>query len=171
MRTLARASDELRASALANLVVGDTALLVGAARADHPGRTIVWFALANLALAVIWATVGPSGRLRRQAPRAAAPPAGAVVEDAAATRRRVIVGLAPIGVALAVLVVLAPESAAILAGVPAGIGSGDLWTGGWLRRYERERRDELLREAPRTAFSGGARETYTRPIEDVIEAT
>lgn len=170
VQPLARLSVELRESAIANLVLGDAVLLVAAARSDHPGREVVWFAVVNIALTLIWNRFGPSGKLRKEAPRAAAVPADAVVAGRSAIRRQLMKGLAPVAIVLVVLVVMAPESAAVLAGVPAGVGAADLWLLGWLRTYEAERRDELFRETSSSPFVAERRPVYMRPMnEDTAE--
>ena len=163
--------DELRTSALANLAAGDLALLAAAVRSDHPGRAVVYFAIVNVALAVLWGTVGSSGRARRDAKRAPVAHSQAAIEAATVTRRRVLVGLVPIVAVLGVLVGIAPESAAVIAGVPAGIGAADLWTAGWLRSFERARSDLVLREAGASPFSGGSRPVYTRPMAELTDET
>ena len=171
MTTIGRVVDELRASALANLTIGDAGLLVAAILSDAPGRAVVVFAAVNIVIAVLWARFGPSGKVRRLAPRAGTPPDDAVVEETSVVRRRVWIGLIPVAVMVAILIAIAPESAAVLAGVPAGVGAGDLWVLGWARRYEAERREEILRQVPRSPFSGGQRLVYTRPMNDATDAT
>ena len=156
---------------MAFLAIGDIGLLAAAIRADHPGRAVVLFALVNIALAIVWGGLGPAARLRREAPRAASPPGGSTLEPLKVTRRRVAIGLTPVIVALAVLVGVAPESAAVLAGVPAGIGAGELWLLGWARRFQSDQREELLREVPSSPFSGGQRAVYTLPMNEATDAT
>jgi hypothetical protein len=163
--------DDLRAHAIAYLAIGDVALLAAAIRGDHPGRAVVLFAAVNVVLAIVWGGFGPAGRLRRDAPRAAPPPGGRPMEPTSATRRRVLVGLAPIALILAIVIVVAPESAAVLAGVPAGIGAGELWLLGWARRYQDDRREELLQDVPASPFTGRRRTVYTRPMNEATEAT
>ena len=171
MRSLVRTNQELRTSALANLVIGDAGLLVAAIRSDTPGQSVVLFAVVNIVLALVWGRFGPAGRIRREAPRAPLAPQGAVVESVATTRRRVLVGLVPVVGLVAVLIAINPQSGAVLAGVPAGVGAGELWVLGWLRRFEAERGDELLREPPASAFTAGPRPVYTRPMNDETDAT
>ena len=166
-----RVVDDLRANAIANLVVGDIGLLAAAIRADHPGRAVALFALVNIALAIVWGGPGPAGRLRKEALRASSPPGGRALEPVSVTRRRVCVALIPAVAVLAVLVGVAPEVAAVLAGVPAGIGAGELWLLGWARRFQREHREELLREVPPSPFTRGERAVYTLPMNAVTDAT
>ena len=163
--------DDLRTNAIANLAVGDIGLLAAAIRVDHPGRAIVLFALVNIAIAVSWGRLGPGGRLRREAPLASVPPGGRALEELSVTRRRVCVALIPAVVVLAVLVGLAPETAAVVAGVPAGVGAGELWLLGWARKFQDDHREELFREAPSSPFSAGRREVYTLPMNEVTDAT
>jgi hypothetical protein len=82
-----------------------------------------------------------------------------------------LVGLVPVVAVLVVLVVIAPESAALIAGVPAGIGAGDLWMLSWVRTFERTRNDRALREASSSPFAAGARSVYTLPMNDATDAT
>jgi hypothetical protein len=171
VRSLVRLTDELRTSAIANLVIGDAGLLVAAIRSDTPGQSVVLFALVNVVLAVIWGRFGPPGRVRRDAPRAPAPPEGSTIEPVSATRRRVLTGLVPVVGFIAILIAINPQSGAILAGVPAGVGAGELWVLGWARRFEAERGDELLRDPPASAFTAGPRAVYTRPMNDETDAT
>ena len=171
MSPLVRVVDDLRTNAIANLAIGDAALLAAAILSDHPGRAVVLFAIVNVVLAVIWGGFGPASRLRRDAPHAASPPGEHSIESTTATRRRVLVGLAPIALVLVVVIGVAPESAAVLAGVPAGIGAGELWLLGWARRYQDEHREELLRDVPASPFTGGQRTVYTRPMNEATEAT
>ena len=171
MQPLARLVDELRTNAVANLVIGDAALLVAAFRADHPGRAIALFAAISVVLALVSGRFGPNGRIRREIARAGHPPAGAVLEPASLTRRRVLIGLAPVAIVLGVLIVIAPESAAVIAGVPAGVGAGDLWMVGWLRTFERTHDDHVLRETGTSAFVAGNRPVYTLPRTDVTDPT
>ncbi len=171
MQALVRVVDDLRTTAIANLAVGDAGLLAAAIRADHPGRAVVLFALVNVVLAVIWGRFGPTARLRGEAPRASSPPGGRPLEPPDVTRRRVAVGLIPVVAVLAVLVGVAPESAAVLAGVPAGIGAGELWLLGWARRFQDGRREELLREVPSSPFTAGQRAVYTLPMNEATDTT
>ncbi len=171
MQPLARLVDELRANAVANLIVGDAALLITAFRVDQPGRAVVLFAVVALVLGVVAGRFGPNGRTRREVARAGPPPAGRAMEPTSLTRRRVLVGLAPVAIVLGVLIAVAPESAAVIAGVPAGVGAGDLWMIGWLRTFERERRDTVLREAGTSPFVAGSRAVYTLPMTEVTEPT
>ncbi len=171
MTQLVRVVDDLRANAIANLAIGDVGLLAAAIRADHPGRAVVLFAIVNIVLAVVWGGFGPASRLRRDAPRAATPPAEHSIESPGRTRRRVLVGLAPVMLVLAVVIGVAPESAAVLAGVPAGIGAGELWLLGWARRYQVDNSEELLRDVPSSPFTGGQRTVYTRPMNEATDVT
>lgn len=171
MQPLARLADELRTSAVANLVIGDAALLVAAFRVDQPGRAVVLFAVVAIILALVTGRFGPNGRTRRDVPRAPHPPQGAVMEPLSLTRRRVIVGLVPVAMVLGVLIAVAPESAAVIAGVPAGVGAGDLWMGGWLRAYERSRDDMVVRETGASPFVAGNRTVYTLPMKDATDPT
>jgi hypothetical protein len=168
---LVRVLDDLRTNAIANLAIGDIGLLAAAIRSDHPGRAVVLFAIVNVVLAVIWGGFGPASRLRREAPRASTPPEWHSIEPPNVTRRRVLVGLAPVVLVLAVVIVVAPESAAVLAGVPAGIGAGELWLLGWARRYQDDNSEELLRDVPASPFTGGKRTVYTRPMNEATDAT
>lgn len=168
MPTVARVSNELRTSAGANLVVGDACLLLAAIRVDHPGTTILLFAAVSVVVAVAWARLHD---LAARAARAGALPAGVDVEAVAATRRRVIMGLLPAAVVLAVLVAVWPQGAALIAALPAGVGAGDLWTIGGIRRLEQDRHDEVLRESPPSVFSLRRRRVYTRPMNDTTDAT
>ena len=170
MRPLVRVVDDLRANATANLAVGDVGLLAAAIRADHPGRAVVLFALVNIALAIVWGGLGPAGRLRKEALRAASPPAGRPLEPPKVTRRRVAVALIPAVVVLAVLVGVAPQTAAVLAGVPAGIGAGELWLLGWARKFQEDHREELVRDVPSSPFTGGQRAVYTLPMNEATYA-
>lgn len=165
-----RVVDDLRANATANLAVGDIGLLAAAIRADHPGRAVVLFALVNIALAIVWGGLGPAGRLRKEALRAASPPAGRPLEPPNVTRRRVAVALIPAVVVLAVLVGVAPQTAAVLAGVPAGIGAGELWLLGWARKFQEDHREELVRDVPSSPFTGGQRAVYTLPMNEATDA-
>lgn len=171
MQPLARLVDELRTSAIANIVIGDVALLVAAFRADHPGRVIVLFAAVSVVLALVSGRFGPNGRIRRDVGGAGHPPAEAVLEPGSLTRRRILVGLAPVAVVLGILIAMAPESAAVIAGVPAGMGAGDMWMLGWLRTFERTRHDAVLRETGTSAFVAGNRPVYTLPTKDVTDPT
>ena len=99
------------------------------------------------------------------------PPAGAVLEPCALTRRRIMIGLAPVVIVLGVLIAIAPESAAVVAGVPAGMGAGDLWMLGWLRTFERTRDDTVLREAAASPFAAANRPVYTLPMNEPTDAT
>jgi hypothetical protein len=171
MQPLARLVDELRTNAVANLVIGDAVLLVAAFRADHPGRAVALFAAVSVVLAIVSGRFGPNGRTRRDVARAGHPPAGAVLEPGALTRRRTLVGLAPVAVVLGVLIAIAPESAAVIAGVPAGVGAGDLWMLGWLRSFERTSDDAVLRETGKSPFVFGNRAVYTLPRNDVTDPT
>lgn len=171
MQAIARLVDELRTSAVANLVVGDAALVVAAFRADSPGRAIVLFAVVTCVLALVSGRLGPNGRIRRELARAAQPAAGSGIEAFAATRRRVIIGLVPVAVILAVLVGVAPESAAVIAGVPAGVGSGDMWMLGWVRKFEGERGDTALREVGSSPFVASNRPVYTLPMNAETDET
>jgi hypothetical protein len=168
---LVRVVDDLRANAIANLAIGDVGLLAAAIRADHPGRAVVLFAIVNIVLAVVWGGFGPASRLRRDAPRATTPPAEYSIEPPGRTRRRVLVGLGPVMLVLAVVIGVAPESAAALAGVPAGIGAGELWLLGWARRYQVDNSEELLRDVPSSPFTGGQRTVYTRPMNEATDVT
>ena len=171
MRPLVRVVDDLRANAIANLAIGDIGLLAAAIRADHPGRAVVLFALVNIALAIVWGGLGPAGRLRKEALRASSPPSGRALEPPNVTRRRVAVALIPAVAVLAVLVGVAPETAAVLAGVPAGIGAGELWLLGWARKFQQGHREELLRDVPSSPFTGGQRAVYTLPMNEATDAT
>lgn len=171
MTPLVRVVDDLRTNAIANLAIGDAGLLAAAIRSDHPGRTVVLFAIVNIALAVIWGGIGPASRLRREAPRASTPPGGRSIERPGTTRRRVLVGLAPVVLVLAAAIGLVPESAAVVAGVPAGIGAGELWLLGWARRYQDQTSEELLRDVPASPFTGGQRNVYTRPMNEATDVT
>lgn len=171
MQPLARLTDQLRTNAVANLAIGDVALLVAAFRADHPGWAVVVFAVVAGVLAPVSARFGPNGRIRRDAARATHPPPGAVLEPFTLTRRRILVGLAPVVLALGVLCAIAPASAAVIAGVPAGIGAGDLWMLGWLRTFERTRDDTVLREAATSPFAAASRSVYTLPMNEATDAT
>lgn len=171
MKPLARLVDELRVNAIASLIIGDLALVVALVRVDRPGQSAVLFVAIALILAILWATVGPSGHARKAAAKAPEPPGDAAIEPQSLTVRRTLVGLAPVAVAVGALIALRPETGVILAGVPAGIGAGDLWTLGWARSFETSRGDALLRESPPTPFSGGRRPLYTRPMKELTEAT
>ena len=72
---------------------------------------------------------------------------------------------------LAVVIGVAPESAAVLAGVPAGIGAGELWLLGWARRYQVDNSEELLRDVPSSPFTGGQRTVYTLPMNEATDVT
>lgn len=171
MQPLARLVDELRTNAVANLVIGDAALIVAAFRADRPSRAVVLFAVVAIVLALVTGRFGPNGRTRRDLARAPQPPAGAAMEAVAQTRRRVLVGLVPVVLVLGLLVALSPESAAVIAGVPAGAGAGDLWMLGWLRNFERTRNDTVLREAAASPFVAGSRAVYTLPMNEATDLT
>ena len=171
MQPLARLADQLRTNAVANLSIGDAALFVAAFRADHPGRAVTLFAAVAVVLALVSGRFGPNGRIRRDAARATHPPAGAVLEPFGSTRRRILVGLAPVVIVLGVLIAIAPESAAVIAAVPAGMGAGDLWMLGWLRTFERTRDDTVLREAAKSPFTAANRPVYTLPMNEATDAT
>ncbi len=170
MRPLVRLSAELQTSAVANLVIGDAGLLVAAIASDSPGTSVVLFAVVNVVLALIWGRVGPTGRIRAGAARAPEPPEGFTVEGLGATRRRVLTGLVPVAGLVGVLIAVNPRSGAVLAGVPAGVGTADLWVRGWVRRFESAHREELLRQPPASAFTAGARPIYTRPVNEETDA-
>ena len=171
MQPLARLADQLRTNAVANLMIGDAALLVAAFRTDRPGRSVVLFAVVAIVLALVSGRLGANGRIRRDAVRADLPPAGAAFEAPALTRRRILTGLAPVVIVVGVLVAVAPESAAVIAGVPAGVGTGDLWMLGWLRAFERDRDDTILREAAGSPFAASNRPIYTLPRNEPTDAT
>ncbi len=171
MTQLVRVVDDLRTNAIANLAIGDVGLLAAAIRSDHPGRAVVLFAIVNIALAVVWGGFGPASRLRREAPRATTPPGEFSIEPHNTTRRRVLVGLAPVVLVLAVVIGVAPEGAAVLAGVPAGIGAGELWLLGWARRYQDGHSEELLRDVPASPFTAGQRTVYTLPMNEATDVT
>jgi hypothetical protein len=170
VRPLAIVSREIRLEALARLVTGDVGLVVALVRGAAPGAAIAAFLLVNVVLGVIWAWRG-QGRLRALAPVAPRADDEAELETPDATKRRVIKGIAPAFVAVVVLALVYPGAGAVIAGVPAGIGAGDLHLLGWLRRLERDREECFLRETPQSAFSGVRRPVYTRPISEVTAAT
>ena len=171
MQPIARLVDELRTSALANLVIGDAAMVVAAFRADRPGRAIVLFAVVTGVLALVSGRFGPNGRVRRELARSAQPAGGTPVEALRATRRRIIIGLVPVAIILVVLVGVAPESAAVIAGVPGGVGSGDMWMLGWVRNFERTRGDVALREIGSSPFVASNRPVYTLPMNAETDET
>ncbi len=121
-------------------------------------------------IAVVWGTVGAAGRTRAMAPRATRVPEGAVAEGLGGTRRRVTVAFLPVALVMAALVALSPAAAALIAGVPAGIGAGDLWFLQWVQRFQRERGDELLREVG-SPFAVRQRSLYTFPMNDATDPT
>jgi hypothetical protein len=171
MQPIARLVDELRTSAVANLVIGDAAMVAAAFRADSPGRAVVLFAVVTGGLALVSGRFGPNGRIRRDLVRAPHATPGSVIEPLRATRRRVIIGLVPVAAILAVLVGVAPESAAVIAGVPAGVGSGDMWMLGWLTKFEGDRGDTALREVGSSPFVATNRPVYTLPMNAETDAT
>ena len=170
MRPLAIASREIRLEAIARLVTGDVGLIVALIRGAEPGSAIATFLLVNVVMGVIWAWRG-QGRLRAHAPIAPRADEEAELEGPEATKRRVIKGNVPSFLAVVVLALVYPAAGAVIAGVPAGIGAGDLHLLSWLRRLEREREECFLREAPQSAFSGARRPVYTLPTSEVTAAT
>jgi hypothetical protein len=171
VKPLARLVDELRANAIASLVIGALGLLAAVVRVDRPGQIATLFVGITLIMGVLWATVGPSGHARTSAAIASERPGAATLEPPAVTVRRTLAGLAPVAIAVGALVALRPETGAILAGVPAGIAAGDLWTLAWVRRFESSCGAALLRESPPSPFSGGRRPLYTRPMKELTEET
>ncbi len=162
VQPLARVTTELRTSAIANFVVGDFALLAALVQLKGPGQAATLFCLIAAVMGILWATIGPSGRLRKQTRLAPQPPTDHIQESSGTTTRRTLIGLLPIAAGLAVCLIYIPETAAILAGIPSGIGAGDLWTLAWSRKFETTNGDAILREAPPNPFSGATRTVYTQ---------
>ena len=126
---------------------------------DGPLRALVLFAVST-------AVVGLTGALRGGwIDEAAAPavPPGTPVEGRRDTVQRTLVILLPACALIAACLPLAVGLAALIAGVVAGTGIGDLAGARRARRREAAAATTLYRELGGHPFAGPRRPLYTRP--------
>lgn len=150
---------ELRSVGGGLLVVGVGGLAASVVLIDGPLRALLLFAVSGTAL-------GVTGVLRGGwIDEAAAPavPPGATVERRRDTVQRTVVISLPACVLIAACLPLAVGLAALIAGVVAGTGIGDLAGARRARRREQGTASALYRELGGHPFAGPRRPLYTRP--------
>jgi hypothetical protein len=163
---IARLATELRATGLAQAVIGVGGLVAALAVGASPGRALVPFAVA---FAVVSAVSAYASRWMREARTPAA--GDAPVEPSSQTLRRCGVGMAVALVAVVAAVAFGEALGAVLGGVVAAAGAVDLRNLAWVRARERASGEAVFRELGSSPFSGGRRPLYTRPTNDSTLAT
>lgn len=141
------------------LVVGLGGLVSSLLLIDGPLRALLLFAVSGT-------TLGVTGALRCgwiDEVTAVAVPPGAALERRRDTVQRTAVILLPACVLIAACLPLAVGLAALIAGVVAGTGVGDLAGARRARRREQATGSVLYRELGGHPFAGPRRPLYTRP--------
>jgi hypothetical protein len=139
--------------------LGGAGLIASMAVIDEPVRALVLFAVS--AALVGGASVVRAGWIAR-APASPAPP-GVGEESAADTRRRTVVVAAPALVLMVAALVVGGGLGALVAGVIAGSGAGELRGARLTGRREAAEGLDLWRELGAHPFAGPRRPLYTRP--------
>lgn len=141
------------------LTVGATGLAASLVLIDGPLRALLLFAVSGT-------VVGVTGALRGgwiDDETAPSVPPGTAVEGRRDTIQRTLVILLPACALIVACLPLAVGLAALIAGVVAGTGVGDLAGARRAQRRERDTGATLYRELGGHPFAGPRRPLYTRP--------
>jgi hypothetical protein len=158
-RPIAPLVRELRLAGRAHLAIGVTGLAAALWTIDSPARAAILFAVAAV-------VIGGAGWARSAwipEAEARAPDPSAMRESRSDTRRRTTVVAVPAAVLVGAALLIGGGLGALVAGVVAGTGVGELRGAHLARRRAEGCGAEIWRELGRHPFTGQRRPLYTLP--------